>query len=123
MPPKHRKAEDWNSERFLSWAESMGPNTVALIRSLLARGRVEQQGYRSCMGVLKMADKYSVERLEAACARALSYTPHPTYKNISAILQSGQDKVNISKAPKKQADSTYSFIRGAKYYGGNDDAE
>jgi hypothetical protein len=75
------------------------------------------------MGILKMADKYSMERLEVACAKALSYTPHPTYKNISAILQSGQDKVKATTIPEKRADTTHSFIRGAKYYGGMDDAE
>jgi transposase len=126
MPPSHRKTGDWNGERFVSWAESMGPNTTEVIRSLLSRYKVEQQGYRSCMGILKMADKYSVERLESACARALSYTPQPSYKNIAAILQSGQDK---SKTPenkhtsKTPADETHSFIRGARYYGGADDAE
>jgi hypothetical protein len=104
----------------------MGPNTAEVIRSQLSRYKVEQQGYRSCMGILKMADKYSVERLESACARALSYTPQPSYKNISAILQSGQDK---AKTPEDQpalpsrVDDTHSFIRGAKYYGGGGDAE
>jgi hypothetical protein len=123
MPPKHRKAGDWNAERFISWAENIGTNTAEVIRSVLARYQVEQQGYRSCMGILKMADKYSVERLEAACAKALRYTPHPTYKNISAILQSGQDKIRTTEIPEKRTDTTHSFIRGAKYYGGADDAE
>jgi hypothetical protein len=123
MPPKHRKAGEWNAERFVSWAESMGPNTAEVIRSLLSRYKVEQQGYRSCMGILKMADRYSVERLETACTKALGYTPHPTYKNISAILQSGQDRVKAPKVPEKHADKEHSFIRGAKYYGGGDDVE
>ena len=126
MPPKHRKAGDWSAERFISWAGSMGTNTAEVIRSLLSRYKVEQQAFRSCMGILKMADKYSVERLELACARALSYTPQPTYKNISAILQSGQDKPKApenNRSSKTPVDETHSFIRGAKYYGGESDAE
>jgi transposase len=126
MPPKHRASGDWNAGRFISWAESMGPNTAEAIRSLLSRYKVEQQGYRSCMGILKMADKYSVERLESACARALSYTPQPSYKNISAILQSGQDKTKTHEdrhMSSSGADDTHSFIRGAKYYGGGGDGE
>jgi transposase len=124
MPASHRKAGEWNSERFISWAESMGPNTALVIRSMLSRYKVEQQGYRNCMGILKMADKYSVERLEIACSKALSYTPHPTCKNISAILQFGQDRVNVPPIHERQStDESHSFIRGAKYYGGKDDAE
>jgi hypothetical protein len=75
------------------------------------------------MGVLKMADKYSVERLESACAKALSYTPNPTYRNVTAILQSGQDKGRGKATPEKRPDEAHSFIRGPKYYGGDSDAE
>jgi transposase len=124
MPPKHRKSSAWNGERFISWARMMGPNVAEVIRSVLAGCKVEQQGYRSCMGILKMSDKYGVERLDAACARALGYTPHPTYRNLSAILKSGQDRVS---SPKAEKDNTvgerHSFVRGAKYYGGDDHVE
>jgi transposase len=124
MPPKHRKSSEWNGERFISWAQTMGPNIAEVIRSVLAGCKVEQQGYRTCMGILKMNDKYGVERLEAACARALGYTPHPTYRNISAILKSGQDKVSSPKAAKTQPPSErHSFVRGAKYYGSDEHAE
>ena len=124
MPPKHRKAGEWNADRFISWAQNMGPNIAEIIRSVLAGCKVEQQGYRTCMGILKMSDKYGVERLEAACARALSYTPHPTYRNLSAILKSGQDKISAPQAMKDSANSErHSFVRGAKYYGGDDHAK
>jgi transposase len=123
MPPNHRAAGEWNSRRFIAWAESIGPNTATAIRSLLSRYKVEQQGYRSCMGLLKMSDKYSTERLESACGKALGYTPCPTYKNISAILKSGQDKANTRTDKRKAPDSEHSFIRGAEYYGGNGDAD
>jgi transposase len=125
MPPQHRAAGEWSAERFISWGRSIGTNTEEVIRSLLSRYKVEQQGYRSCMGILKMADKYSVERLESACARALSYTPQPSYKNIAAILKSGQDKAGAktqTSGPVYEHDA-HSFIRGAGYYGGDNDAE
>lgn len=123
MPLQHRKVGEWNSPRFLSWAGSVGQNTKTVIESLFSRSKVEQQAYRSCMGILKLADKYSVERLESACAKALSYTPCPSYRNISAILNSGQDRTPKPKVPDKHVDTKHSFIRGAEYYGGNDDAE
>ncbi|HPR89975.1 MAG TPA: IS21 family transposase [Synergistaceae bacterium] len=123
MPESHRQSAEWSGERFVSWASSIGPNTEAVVRSVLAGCKVEQQGFRTCMGILKMADKYSVERLENACARALSYTPRPTSRNISAILKSGQDKALPAAEPTRKPDERHSFIRGAEYYGGGRDAD
>ena len=123
MPAGHRKHGEWNSDRFIKWGRSIGPNTAEVVRSMLTRYKVEQQGYRSCMCILNMADKYSAERLEAACAKALSYTPHPAYRNITAILRSGQDKTHTRPIPEKINDDSHSFIRGAKYYGGENNAE
>ena len=68
------------------------------------------------MGLLKLADKYSPERLENACKRALEYTPRPSLKNIQAILASGQDKA-IPERSTATASSQYGFTRGADYYG------
>ncbi len=68
------------------------------------------------MGVLKLGDKYGAARLEAACKRALSYTPSPSYKNIDSILKSGQDKLKPDEEPPKQTDTSHAFIRGAGYY-------
>ena len=124
MPPKHRKSSDWNGERFVSWAQTMGPNITEVIRSVLSGCKVEQQGYRACMGILKMSDKYGIERLEVACAKALSYTPRPTYRNLSTILKSGQDRVSSPKIAKDNASNElHSFVRGAKYYGGDRHAD
>jgi hypothetical protein len=122
MPEKHKQYVQWNTERFLSWAQNVGPSTTIAIKAILAYHRIEQQGYKACMGVLKLADRYSLVRLEAACARALSYTPNPSYKNISTILKSGQDTISEQpKATENQlgdgSQNTHSFTRGANYYG------
>jgi transposase len=117
MPDKHREHTEWNSERFLSWAESIGENTKTAISAILMFHKIEQQGYRACMGVLKLSSKFGAKRLEAACKKALSYTPNPSYKNIDAILKSGSDKLEEKSEQQKPVDETYSFIRGAKYYG------
>ena len=118
MPEKHKAYSEWNAERFLTWAKSIGESTRIVISAILSSHKIEQQGYRSCIGVLKLADKYGAQRLEAACVKALSYTPSPSYKNIDAILKSGSDKTDSSKKSEKTAiDETHSFIRGAEYYG------
>ena len=117
MPVKHKSYTKWNAERFISWAKSIGEYTKTAIIAILSSHKIEQQGYRACIGVLKLADKYGVKRLEAACEKALSYTPNPSYKNIDSILKSGSDKLTASKKETKPVDESHSFIRGAEYYG------
>ena len=71
------------------------------------------------MALLKQADKYSVNRLEAACAKALTYTPNPSYKSIQTILKTGQDKVVIEEIVPNETSENFGFTRGADYYGRN----
>ena len=120
MPDDHKQYIQWNAERFINWANNVGPRTQAVVQAILASHKVEQQGYRACMALLKLADRYSLGRLEAACAKALSYTPNPSYKNIATILKSGFDKVADEK-PEVQLNhqnvADHGFVRGADYYG------
>jgi transposase len=118
MPQDHQKYLEWNGDRFRKWAERIGTNTCKVVNAILASQRVEQQSYRSCMGLLKLADKYTSQRLEAACQKALSYTATPSYKSISNILATGQDKINTEPiapdaAPTK---NKHAITRGADYY-------
>ena len=85
MPEEHQKYLEWDGDRFRKWAGQIGIDTYQVVDAILTSKRVEQQTYRSCMGLLKLADKYSVERLEAACKKALSYTANPSYKSIKNI--------------------------------------
>ena len=117
MPEDHKKYTQWNSPRFISWGESVGPNTAITVRVILSSFKAEQQGYKSCMALLKLADKYSLPRLEAACTKALSYTPRPGYKNIKTILTTGQDKVAVAEKLVKDDSATHGITRGASYYG------
>jgi transposase len=120
MPENHKKYVQWNSDRFISWAESVGPNTQVVVKAILSSHKVEQQGYRGCMALLKLADKHSVTRLEAACSKALSYTPKPNFQSVKTILATGQDKVSKEEIPStNNTSATYGFTRGADYYGRN----
>ncbi len=118
MPPDHQKYLEWNGDRFRKWAEQIGPNTVVAINAILTSKRVEQQTYKSCMGLLKLADKCSEQQIEAACQKALEFTASPSYKSIKNILVTG-----IKEKPKQQTkepiNNKYGITRGANYYGGN----
>jgi transposase len=116
MPPDHQQYIQWNSDRFIRWAEKIGPNTVTVIEHFLKSSKVEQQGYKACMALLKLADKYTVKRLETACERVLFYTHQPSLRSVQAILKSGQDQVTDAPAPNGPDASQYGFTRGADYY-------
>jgi len=118
MPPDHKKYVAWNADRFICWAGKIGPNTETVVRAILSSYKIEQQGYKPCLALLKLADKYSVERLEAACVKALTYSPQPSFKNVKSILASGQDKaVPGSKVTPNETATQHGFTRGAAYYG------
>ena len=118
MPLNHKKYVVWNGDRFIAWASKIGPNTEIVIKAILSSYKVEQQGYKSCLALLKLADKYSVQRLEKACTKALTYTPQPSFKHVKTILASGQDTLTPAAEPtSSDATSQYGFTRGADYYG------
>lgn len=87
MPPEHQKYVQWNGERFIRWAGKVGSNTQVAVQAILSGYKVEQQGYKSCMGLLKLADKYTPERLENACKRALEYTPRPSLERRPGFIR------------------------------------
>lgn len=84
----------------------------------IASRRMEQQSYRSCKEFLKLADKYSAERLEVACRKALSYAASPSYKSIKNILVAGQEKMGpeLQTPDSASTQSKHAITRGADYY-------
>lgn len=123
MPENHRKFLEYNTESFLDWGKSMGHFTHLVIKHFLFMHKVEQQGYKSCASLMKLADRYGTDRLENACTKALSYTPNPSLKNISTILKNGQDKVVLTSESARVSNKEslkYGITRGASYYKGGD---
>ncbi|WP_144462997.1 IS21 family transposase [Siminovitchia fortis] len=120
MPDKHKQFINFNREYVLDWADSAGMHILTTVRSILSSYKTEKQGLKSCIGLMKLADKHSMERLENACERALTYTPRPTLKSIQTILKTGQDKLptNDSSDTVEKTGGSFGFTRGAAYYGG-----
>ena len=116
MPKDHQQYLEWNGDRFRKWAKKIGPNTYKAIDAILTSHRVEQQAYRSCMGLLKLTERYSGMQLEVACQKALSYTVNPSYKSIKNILSA---KTDTDKAPVESASTrkNHGITRGSAYYG------
>jgi hypothetical protein len=123
MPEKHRQYRQWNAERFITWAADIGPHTERTVRAVIASRKVEEQSYKTCIALLKLADSYSVVRLEAACKKALAYSAVPSFRSIRTILQTGSDRPTAAVAPLADDSSPFAFTRGAAYYGGADHGE
>ena len=119
MPEDHQKYTHWNAERYLSWARSIGENTVTVTKGILNSRKIEQQTYRACMALLKLGDKYTAPRLETACKRALSYTPAPSFKSVQTILATGQDEI-WDEQPEQDVSAEFGYTRGSGYYGGDE---
>ena len=114
MPEDHQKYLEWNGDRFRKWAERIGINTYTVVNAILTSKGVEQQIYRSCMGLLKLAEKYSDATLEAACEKASTYTASPSYKSIKNILVTQSEKlISEIKADIQTTQKTRGITRGA----------
>ena len=63
----HQAYLKWNDDHFRKWTMRNGTNTCSFVKAILTSQRVERQSYRSCMRLLKLAEKYSDRRLETTC--------------------------------------------------------
>jgi len=113
-PASHQRHLEWTPERMIRWAESVGPNTGRLVKMILERRPHPEQGFRSCLGIIRLARAYSAERLEAAATRALALGGI-SYKSVKSILKNGLDQVPLpDQAP--QAMPAHANVRGPGYF-------
>ena len=113
MPESHRAVTGWSSERYLSWAEKIGPKTRQLVANILDSREYPVQTYRACMGIMRLASDYPAEVVEAASKDAIDKRTC-TYKYFSIILK--QKAPNESFEVEKVVSNTN--LRGAKAYAG-----
>lgn len=114
MPKSHREYLEWNPSRIINWAGTMGESTARLVRTILTIRKHPEQGYRSCMGILRLEKRYTKNRLEAACKRALAIRGY-SYKSVESILKHGLDKEKVP-GPEIQVATPHENIRGSKYF-------
>ncbi len=117
MPKAHQKYLEWTPSRLIQWAGTIGPQTQKLLGFILENRPHPEQGYRSCLGVLRLKDRYSSERLEAACARALAVKAY-SYKNVESILKNGLDRqpLDRSSSQTRLPLLEHENLRGRQYY-------
>lgn len=115
MPSQHQFVMDWNPQRFIRWGNKVGTATGAYIEKVLEKRTYPEQAYKSCTGILNLAKKYSSERLENACARALQYEKY-SYRTIERILALKMDKIEEDTETQLKL-PLHENIRGGDYYG------
>lgn len=114
MPPEHQFYSQWSPERFLRWASEIGEQTSQIIRQALNARQHPEQAYRTCLGVLGLAKRYSPERLEAACQRANTAGIH-SYKGVNNILKNKLDQLPLEPVCDTPL-PPHGNIRGQNYY-------
>ena len=119
-PRAHREYGKWPPERVVSWAASVGGHVGEVAAAIMGRRTHPETGYRACLGVIRLADRYGRERVDAACARAMSIGS-PSFKSVQAILKSGLDRAPLTEPPARDA-ITHDNIRGASYFDKEEDS-
>jgi transposase len=115
MPVSHRKHLEWSPSRFIRWGKKIGPATANLIEAILTDRPHPEQGYRSCLGILRLEKHYGKERLEAACARAFAVGAR-SYRHVDSVLKHGLDRLPAFDLETPSAPLEHENIRGAQYY-------
>ena len=114
MPAHHRFKADWTPERIRRQAAKIGTNTEVYVEVIMRERRHPEQGYRSCLGILRLAKTFGRDRLEAACERALEINAR-SYTSLHSILKNGLARTARTRTTHEPA-ITHSNIRGAQYF-------
>jgi transposase len=113
MPPSHQFYREWSPERFVQWAEKIGPSVRTMIQSQFLRKTYPEQAFRRCLGILNLAKSASPEKLDAACKKALELDQY-SYRAVSILLD------NLPDTPPESAEELstvpHDNIRGPEYY-------
>lgn len=115
MPKSHQAHSEWTPTRMISWASTVGPNTAQLVEEILRRRPHPEQGYRSCLGLIRLSKTFDKARVEAACARALRVGTY-SQRSVHAILSSGLDREPDTRAVEERPLPEHANVRGPSYY-------
>jgi transposase len=116
MPPAHRYYAEWNPARFIQWAGKIGQATSQLVERILSTRPYPEQGYRACLGIIRLERHYEPARVEAAAKRALKFNTC-SYRSMKSILSTGLDRqYDSNEQPELPGLPPHQNIRGQEYY-------
>jgi transposase len=97
MPSSHRRYGEGTHERIRREAERVGPDAAVLVDVILRSRPHPAQGFRSCIGILRLVKRYGAARVAAACARALAPGTR-SYSSVAAILKNHRENAPLPAA-------------------------
>jgi transposase len=113
-PKSHQKHLEWTPGRIVQWAEKTGSSCAELVRHILESKPHPEQGYRACLGIIRLGKAAGQDRLEAACRRALHFGTC-TYRSVDSILKHRLDQQPLeTELPLNSPD--HANVRGRAYY-------
>ena len=115
MPSAHRRYAYWTPARIMQEAAKIGPAMQALFEAIMKAKPHPEQGFRSCLGILRLAKSYGPARLEAACRRGNDIGAR-SYGSIASILRHGLDRAYAQEKAPEGAPIRHANIRGQGYY-------
>lgn len=118
-PAAHQRYLDWTPSRLIQWGETVGPRTGELFKLILEAKPHPEQGFRSCLGLLRLGKEHTIVRLEAACSRALAINT-PSYRSVKSILENGLDKMPLPESAAAAPAVMHENVRGPEYYARGD---
>jgi transposase len=115
MPSAHRRYAEWTPAKMMSEAARIGPATIALVEAIMKAKPHPEQGFRSCLGIMRLVRIYGSERVEAASRRGNDIGA-TTYGSIASILKTGLDKAYVNSKAPDGPPIRHANIRGRGYY-------
>ena len=116
MPSSHRAHAEWTPSRLIHWAQKTGPATGRVVAQILESRPHPEQGYRACLGLMRLGRRHGHARLEAACERA-EHLRSFSYRTVENILSSKQDLLPFDTGSlTPDPTPAHHNIRGATYY-------
>lgn len=117
MPESHRAYLEWTPEKISNWAINVGVHTQLFIEKLMQERAHLQQGFRASLGILRLGKRYTEERLEKACERALTIGAL-RYQSVESILKNRLENQPLPQVASESHTNipTHPNIRGANYY-------
>jgi transposase len=115
MPKAHQQYLEWTPQRLIRWAAETGPLTSRLVETILGARTHPQQGFRNCLGILRLGKAYGADRLEKASGRALAIGGF-SYRTVESILKNGLDQRSLPAAASEAPVVQHDNLRGPHYY-------
>jgi transposase len=112
-PPNPEQYMSLTREALCRQARAVGCSTALVVIAIFSRKSVD--GLRPARALVALGRKYSPQRLEAACARALEYES-PEYASVKSILTKGLDQLAPDEPVLPSGQRLFAFAREDGYF-------